>query len=90
MSIPQDEPIRLADGYRFQWENTRKTHVLLYPEGMVNLNVAAGEILKRCDGTCTPNDIIDDLNRQFPDANLGKDVMEFLETAHGKGWITGA
>ena len=90
MTIFQDELIRIADGYRFQREPTRKTHVLLYPEGMINLNDAAGEILKRCDGTRAAQDIIDDLNQQFPDADLEDDVKEFLETAHGKGWITSA
>ncbi|MFC6805110.1 pyrroloquinoline quinone biosynthesis peptide chaperone PqqD [Methylophaga thalassica] len=37
----------LALGYRFQWEPAQDCYVLLYPEGMVKLNPAAGEILKR-------------------------------------------
>ena len=40
----------LALGYRFQWEPAQDCHVLLYPEGMVKLNPAAAEILKRQPG----------------------------------------
>ena len=79
--------IGIAPGFRFQWEEAQHAHVLLYPEGMINLNPSAGEILKRCDGTRTLAGIIEDLQQQFPGADLADDVREFLEGAYERGWV---
>ncbi|PKM00078.1 MAG: pyrroloquinoline quinone biosynthesis peptide chaperone PqqD [Gammaproteobacteria bacterium HGW-Gammaproteobacteria-9] len=35
--------------FLFRWEDSQQAHVLLYPEGIVKLNVTGGEILRRCD-----------------------------------------
>lgn len=85
-SLPQGQ-IQIASGLRFQWEEAQQAYVLLYPEGMITLNPSAGEILKRCDGSLTAEGIVEDLQRQFPDADLKADVYEFLEVAHDRGWI---
>ncbi|MEX2523810.1 MAG: pyrroloquinoline quinone biosynthesis peptide chaperone PqqD [Gammaproteobacteria bacterium] len=77
----------IAPGLRFQWEEAQDCHVLLYPEGMIKLSPSAGEILRRCDGQKTIDDIIAELNEQFPDADLADDVMTFLEKAVENGWI---
>jgi pyrroloquinoline quinone biosynthesis protein D len=61
--------------------------VLLYPEGMVKLGASAGEILKRVNGSARIADIIADLERAFPGADLRGDVTEFLRHAHEKGWV---
>ncbi|MCB1859293.1 MAG: pyrroloquinoline quinone biosynthesis peptide chaperone PqqD [Gammaproteobacteria bacterium] len=82
----QDIPA-LSPGFRLQWEQAQDCFVILYPEGMVKLNLAAGEILKRCDGTTPVGDIIDNLKIQFPDTNLDEDVYTFLSVAHDKQWI---
>ena len=81
-SIPEITPT-----FRFQWEKAQDCYVILYPEGMVKLSPSAGEILKRCDGTSSINNIIEDLNKQFPGNDLEKDVYKFLEEAHENGWI---
>jgi pyrroloquinoline quinone biosynthesis protein D len=39
------------------------------------------------DGTRSLDDIVADLQRTFPGVDLRGDVVEFLEVAHGKGWI---
>jgi pyrroloquinoline quinone biosynthesis protein D len=80
-------PLELLRQYRFQWEPAQQCHVLLYPEGMVKLPGSAGEIMKRVDGTRSVDDIIADLQAAFPGVDLRGDVVEFLEVAHGKGWI---
>ena len=92
MSAPltPEAPVRIAPGYRFQWEEAQQVYVLLYPEGMITLNDAASEILKRCDGSRTASAIIADLEQQFPGADLKDDVLEFLEDARDKGWIRSA
>ena len=73
--------------FRLQWEEVQQKHVLLYPEGMVQLNQSAGEILKRCDGKASIADITADLERAFNHTGLEADVLSFLEIAHGQGWI---
>lgn len=84
---PNDVPV-IAPGFRLQWEHAQDSYVILYPEGMVKLNLAAGEILSRCDGERTVAELIDDLQREFPDAEgLATDVSTFLSTAHEQRWI---
>ncbi len=87
MPLPPDSVVEIVPTLRFQWEEAQQAYVLLYPEGMVKLNESAGEILRRCDGKRTVNDIIEDLQHQFPDAELDGDVREFIEVAREQGWI---
>jgi pyrroloquinoline quinone biosynthesis protein D len=74
-------------GFRLQWEAAQNAHVLLYPEGMIKLNGSAGEILKRCDGAATIDDITADLERAFATANLSGDVIRFVTMAVEKKWL---
>lgn len=78
----------LALGYRFQWEPAQDCHVLLYPEGMVKLNPAASEILKRIiEKKQTVGELIAELKIAFDGADLDDDVYQFLEEAHDNDWI---
>ena len=85
--FPRDSVPSVAKPFRFQWEEAQDCFVLLYPEGMVKLNTPAGEILKRCDGERTVDEIISELEEQFSVPDLSNDVLEFFVDAHGKGWI---
>ena len=85
--LPADRPLELLRQFRFQWEPAQNCHVLLYPEGMVQLPGSAGEIMKRVDGTRSVEGIVAELQSSFPGVDLRADVIEFLEVAHGKGWI---
>lgn len=88
MPFNHGAPIELAKYYRFQWEPAQDCHVLLYPEGMVKLPGSAGEIMKRVDGTRSLDGIVAELQAAFPGvADLRADVVDFLEVAHGNGWI---
>ncbi|HEY1726303.1 MAG TPA: pyrroloquinoline quinone biosynthesis peptide chaperone PqqD [Steroidobacteraceae bacterium] len=78
---------RIASLYRFQWEAAQNGYVLLFPEGMVQLNGAAGEILRRCDGKRSAADIIADLQREFQSQQIDADVVAFLQTATQDGWV---
>lgn len=78
--------IRLRAGYRLQWEPAQQAHVLLYPEGMVQLNPSAAEILKRCDGRPLAA-LLADLQVAFPEVELEADVREFIAIALDKGWL---
>ena len=85
---PEIRP-RLSPHYVFRWEPSQDAHILLYPEGLIKLNPAAAEILKRCDGERTADAIIADLNAAFPgqpDA-IARDTQAFLSAAQDKGWL---
>ncbi len=75
--------------FLFRWEDTQASYVLLYPEGVVKLNDTAGEILKRCDGTKTVGDLIDEMKGFFlgPPHTVEQGVRKFLEVSYAKGWI---
>ena len=77
----------IGHGFRLQWEPAQQAHVLLYPEGMVKLNGSAGEILKRCDGQRTVQEIVADLETAFGATGLMKDVTSFMEFAVTKHWL---
>ena len=78
---------RIGAGFRLQWEPAQDCHVLLYPEGMVKLNQSAGEILKRCDGQRSLDDVVRDLEATFNTQGLAKDVQAFVEIAVKQRWL---
>jgi pyrroloquinoline quinone biosynthesis protein D len=77
----------LSKHYRLQWEEVPKAYVILYPEGRVQLNMSAGEIMKRVDGKATILAIAEDLQKTFNEADLKNDVLAGLEIAYKQGWI---
>ena len=79
---------RLSPHYVFRWEASQDAHILLYPEGLIKLNPAAAEILRRCDGRPTA-EIIADLDAAFPGQPeaIAGDTRAFLEMASAKGWL---
>ncbi|MDN3557779.1 pyrroloquinoline quinone biosynthesis peptide chaperone PqqD [Halomonas maura] len=79
---------RLRPGWRLQWEPAQGRHVLLYPEGMVQLNDSAGAVLGLVDGRRDLAAILSALGERFPEAEtLADDVHEFLAEALAQGWI---
>lgn len=79
---------RLRPGWRLQWEPVQQRHVLLYPEGMVQLNESAAAVLTLLDGERDVAMLIAELQRRFPQATtLEEDVREFLLDAVNQGWI---
>ena len=79
---------RIARGYRLQYENAQAAWVLLYPEGLVKLSETAAEIVQRVDGSRSVDALIAELEGAYPGVDLRGDVIEFLENARGRGWIT--
>ena len=74
--------------YRLQFEEAQQCHVLLYPEGLVKLSDTAVEILTRCQKPIHKLTLIEDLQRDYPDAEtLASDVSEFLEHAAKESWL---
>ncbi|HEX4856140.1 MAG TPA: pyrroloquinoline quinone biosynthesis peptide chaperone PqqD [Limnobacter sp.] len=73
--------------FRLQYEEAQKSHVLLYPEGMVKLNQSASEILLLCDGTRTVGEIVSALETKFNAQGLEPDVRSMLEEANRRNWL---
>ena len=70
---------RLARGVRLQTDSQTGNNVLLFPEGVLELNETAQEIVTRCDGR-TVAEIVQALAEEY-DADpqmLGADVRETL------------
>jgi pyrroloquinoline quinone biosynthesis protein D len=70
---------RLARGVRLQTDSKTGNSVLLFPEGVLELNETAQEIVTRCDGR-TVAEIVQVLAEEY-DADpqmLGTDVQETL------------
>jgi len=78
---------KLSRLFRLQWEPVQDAWVLLYPEGMVRLNESAAEILRRCDGTRTVPEIVDDLERAFCTEGIATQVQALLHEGARRGWI---
>jgi pyrroloquinoline quinone biosynthesis protein D len=70
---------RLAKGVRLQTDSATGKSVLLFPEGIVELNDTAYEILARCDGR-TLREIVQALAEEYDSdvAALATDVRETL------------
>lgn len=88
--LPRNAKLALRAGFRLQYEPAQESEVLLFPEGMITLSDSASQIMKRCDGTRTTEEIVADLEQQWPSVELRNDVVEFLEVAWRKGWLAEA
>lgn len=83
-----DSVLTLNPSYRMQYEPAQKSHVLLFPEGMVKLSPTAAEILELLDGKASVQQVINQLNQRYPDApSLNEDVYQFIKVAYDKRWI---
>ncbi|WP_310564579.1 pyrroloquinoline quinone biosynthesis peptide chaperone PqqD [Hydrogenophaga sp.] len=78
---------KLSRKFRLQFEPAQDRWVLLYPEGMVQLNPSAAEILKCCDGTRTLPGIVTELEAAFQAKGIEPDVRSLLEEGQRRGWI---
>jgi len=85
--IARDDRPCMSSLYRMQFEPTQEHWVLLYPEGMVRLNLPAAEILQRCDGQRTVDEIVAELEAAFEQPSLHEDVIGFLSEARQRGWL---
>lgn len=87
MIINPNQHIKFSPTHRLQWEEAQQKYVILYPEGMVELNQSSAEILKLCDGTRILSEIVSELEQKFATPGLTNDITAFLEVALQNGWI---
>lgn len=87
MTLNPDLTINFSPTHRLQWEEAQQKDVILYPEGMVELNQSSAEILKLCDGSRNLEKIASDLEQKFSTSGLINDIGSFLEVALQNGWV---
>ena len=75
-------------GYRFQFEPAQKSHVILYPEGMITHNESAATIAQYIDGQNTVQTIVELIKQKFGNHEaIEQDVIEYMLVAHQQFWI---
>ena len=77
----------LSRRLRLQYEAAQTRWVLLYPEGMVQLNDSAAEILRRCDGRHTVAEIVGELEVLFETRGIAAQVQSLIEEGTRRGWL---
>jgi len=87
MTINPDQTLQFSPLHRLQWEEAQQKYVILYPEGMVELNQSSAEILKLCDGSRMLAQIVAELEEKFATSGLTNDITNFLNVALQNGWI---
>ena len=84
-SVPEHP--KLSRLFRLQYEAAQEAWVLLYPEGMVQLNASAAEILRRCDGRRHFDDIVNELQTLFNVQGIRDQVAALVQEGQRRGWI---
>ena len=79
----------LAARVRLQTDATTGQRVLLYPEGIIELNATAHDILVRCDGKTTLDEILAALAAEYEVSHedLREDVFACLDELHRRNLI---
>jgi coenzyme PQQ biosynthesis protein PqqD len=91
-SAPADTAFRrpvLARHARYRWDELRKQHQLVYPEGALVLNETGAAIVRICDGRTT-DELLAALQERFHEGEPAADVHEFLDRLAGKGLLRDA
>ena len=84
--IPPASKPRLPRGVRLRRDEVRNVWLLLAPETIFELNGSSAEILKRCTGDKSLEDIVDDLAATFDvdRSRLESETRALLDQLHGK------
>lgn len=75
--MPTANPL-LAPHVRLAFDSSRGRPVLLAPESVTTLNDTGAAIVRLCDGTRAPDEIVAALQDQYEDVD-GKEVLAFLK-----------
>jgi coenzyme PQQ biosynthesis protein PqqD len=72
---------------RLRWDDLRKQHWLLVPEGALKLNSTAAAILALCNGERTLSAIAAKLKKQYQGENVVEDVRHLLSRISERGLL---
>lgn len=88
MALDHAAIVVLRRGLRLEHDRAREQWVLLFPEGVVELNESAAAILGECREPVTVSELVGRLQARYPEAGpIGADIEEFLGVARDKGWV---
>ena len=65
----------------------KDVHVLILPDGKVQLNRTAAAILELCDGLHDRDDLVAEVVRRSNEQARAVEIIEFLDAARARGWI---
>jgi coenzyme PQQ biosynthesis protein PqqD len=87
--IKEEQRPILAPGVRMQNDRLRGKPVLLYPEGILELNETASELVERCNGRNSIADTIAALTSEYDCGadDLRADILSCLEEFHRRKLI---
>ena len=87
--IPPAARPRLAPGVRLQTDRVSGSPVLLYPEGMLQMNPTGAAIVELCDGRRSVADVVAALAQRFnaPTDVLHGDVVGYLHRLRQRGLL---
>jgi pyrroloquinoline quinone biosynthesis protein D len=74
---------------RYRWDELRRQHQVVFPEGILVLNESGAAIVRLCDGRPV-SELLAALGERFPDADLRADVDDFLNRLARKGLLRDA
>jgi pyrroloquinoline quinone biosynthesis protein D len=79
----------LAKHARLQIDRLTGEPVLLSQEAVFTLNGSAYEVLKRCDGTRSFTQLVEELAERYPSATIAlwSDALRYLEKLSQKGLV---
>ncbi len=80
---------KLVSFARYRCDKIRNQHQVVYPEGVLVLNETGSHIVKLLDGRPLDN-LIETLSKKFDGADVGPDVVEYLEGLFNHGLLKDA
>jgi coenzyme PQQ biosynthesis protein PqqD len=86
MTIEPDFVPKLAKKARLRFDRHSGKHMLMYPERGLELNESAAAIVKRCDGSKSVSEIVDELAKETG-ADVRVDVLAVIADLRKKGLL---
>ncbi len=77
----------LSNHLRMQYEPAQSAWMLLSPEGAMQLNDSAAEIMRRCDGRHTVEAIVNELEELFETQGIALQVQNLIDEGTRRGWL---
>jgi pyrroloquinoline quinone biosynthesis protein D len=77
---------QLARHVRYRWDELRRQHQLVFPEGLLVLNDSGAAIVRLCDGR-TLDTLLAALAEQFTESPPVAEVADFLQRLVHKGLL---
>ncbi|QIL82583.1 pyrroloquinoline quinone biosynthesis peptide chaperone PqqD [Diaphorobacter sp. HDW4A] len=77
----------LSHTLRMQYEPAQAIWMLHLPEGAMQLNDSAAEIMRRCDGKHTVQAIVSELEELFETEGIAPQVQSLIDEGTRRGWL---